>query len=431
MPTVCPARLAMPEVIHGFPLQDWDGCAHMRTWARLTASLALGTLIAGCTSSPPLRPTPAPSATGTGAPVPLATPTPTLYIPPNPTPTPPLSPGELYPELVTFISQSVGFVIGPTTCGHTTCLRLATTRDAGVGWRWGTSTGLSSVTAAQWWRVRFANSLDGWISGPLLFATHDGGASWRPIHLPGLGTTYGGVAALEAADGHVYAEIAEGSGTNPGPTVLFGSRVSINSWYPVPAVSTMANGGPSGISVSQGVFTATLPSSGNVAIDVYRSGDGVSWRKVSPACGMSLSGFASSVTGITRTSIMAVCNTGGAAGSQGKVVYLSSDGGLTYQRVADPPIDGDTEATAGVGATLVIAAASGGTELYASFDSGRKWSTVVTLGSGGIPFTDLGFTTASQAVAIFGLPDYPSSFELYMTRDGGHQWIPTTVRPHV
>jgi len=55
-------------------------------------------------------------------------------------------------------------------------------------------------------RIRFATSLDGWIFGPELWATHDGGLTWARQSVPGVAGD-SPVAALETAGGKVHAAL--------------------------------------------------------------------------------------------------------------------------------------------------------------------------------------------------------------------------------
>jgi photosystem II stability/assembly factor-like uncharacterized protein len=70
-----------------------------------------------------------------------------------------------------------------------------------------------------------------------------------------------------------------------------------------------------------------------------------------------------------------------------------------------------------------VAAFGGASWLDASFD-GRSWHDAWASYAGGLPLFDLGFTTQSQGVAVFGRPG--AIDQLLMTRDGGHTWQPVT-----
>ena len=60
--------------------------------------------------------------------------------------------------------------------------------------------------------------------------------------------------------------------------------------------------------------------------------------------------------------------------------------------------------------------------LAGSFDGGKTWATVHDAGS--VAFSELGFTTTEQGVAIATASSGAS--HLLITRDGGHTWSPVT-----
>jgi len=225
------------------------------------------------------------------------------------------------PESVTFVSPDVGMVIGLSTCGDAKCLRLARTVDAGHTWTWMTAVGPSTLSLDDGWKLRFADAQNGWISGPLLFATHDGGRTWTQIALPGLGSRTASVGALEVADGRVFAEVAEGTDQDTyGPVVLFSTEVSKDSWAAVQNVATGSAGYPGEISVAQGTIWAMLHP-GVVSQDhgvevhslLYHSTDGVTWHDSLLPCPLET---VASVAAATSARVFIVCSGGVAAGSQ-------------------------------------------------------------------------------------------------------------------
>jgi hypothetical protein len=301
---------------------------------------------------------------------------------------------------VTFISPDVGWVLGLSTCGVAQCLRLAKTLDAGRSWTWVSGVTLPVLALATRWELRFADTENAWISGSLLFATHDGGHTWRRIAFPGAGTPNAYVAALEAADGHVYAEIAEGNNRDTyGPVVLFGSLTGGDSWYPVPAVTTGPAGFAGEISLAQGVIWVMLhpaivtPQGTQSQSALYRSLDGVTWRREPVACPSETS---AAVAAATSSRVFLVCGGGGAAGSQSKSAYRSDNAGASYVRVADPPFEGELQDVAASPTSVSVAAASGATFISASFDAGRTWVGSLSIGDGGLGLSDLGFTTGRR-----------------------------------
>lgn len=397
---------------------------------RVVGVLAL-VLLCGCSSSPASPPTPH-STTAPSTPTPSPTPAPSASPSPSPTGAG-LTAAALRPESVTFISPNLGWVLGLSSCGVAQCLRLAKTVDAGRSWTWVSGANLSVLSTATPWQLRFADTQDGWISGSLLFATHDAGSTWRRIAFPGAGTPNASVAALEAADGRVYAEVAEGSNRDTyGPIVLFGSRTNSDSWYVVPSVTTGAAGFAGEISLAQGVFWVMLhpaivaPQGNQSESALYRSLDGVTWRLEPQPCPAETE---ASVAAATSARVFMVCSGGVAAGSQSKSAYRSDNGGASYVRVSDPPISGDFESVAASPTNISVAAASGATLISSSFDDGRTWTGTLGIGDGGLGLSDLGFTTATQGVVIHGQITYPQTLQLLMTRDGGHHWATVAVNP--
>ena len=169
--------------------------------------------------------------------------------------------------------------------------------------------------------------------------------------------------------------------------VLFESPTSIDSWRAVSGVTTGPSGYAGGISVAQGVFWAMLhpaivTAQGNQVLStLYRSLDGVTWRSEPQPCP---SATFASVAAATSGRVFIVCAGGGAAGSQEKSAYTSHNGGASYVRMADPPLAGDFEAIAASPTDVSVAAASGATMIYASFDGARTWTTTLGVGDGGL-----------------------------------------------
>src|ERR1700678_3953974 len=89
---------------------------------------------------------------------------------------------------------------------------------------------------------------------------------------------------------------------------------------------------------------------------------------------------------------------------------------------------GDPEAiSAGSASQLVVAAASGASMLYHSADGGAQWSTAYYAGDGGLGFNDLGFTTGTNGVVVYGPVLSDNNAEgrpgrLLLTSNGGASW---------
>jgi photosystem II stability/assembly factor-like uncharacterized protein len=394
--------------------------------------VALG--LAGCSSSTKsdgspstaasvVASTAAPTSPATTAPAPVAATSAPAVAPSNPvaptsspaapvvttstTPTAPvLALTAFHPGSVTFVSADDGFVIGAATCSTGTCTMLAKTTDGGHSW---SAVGVVPVAiagaSADVSKVRFADSLDGWAFGPQLWSTHDGGHTWHQI------AESSAVSDVEAAAGVVYANVG---------TTLERSTVSSDSFA---AVSGAPAG--SGLIVLHGKAVWLLYSSG--AHDYSVSSDGVSWRTVADPCAaepdqLGLAGVAP----VTASSVYLLCAGDAGAGSVTKAVLYSTDGGIHGTATTTAPSRGGDPAGIAAASTaiVVVPAQSGASWIYRTSDGGHTWAAALDKGDGGVGFSDVGFTTPTQGVAMYGRPDGMSGSPsaLLMTRDAGTTW---------
>lgn len=372
-----------------------------------------------------------------------AAPTTTTTLPPSsttttvPRVTPPAGttvPSGFEPGSVTFVSQSTGFVIGiDSSCAAGSCVALARTTDGGSSWvalpapSAGYVThgaqGSSGVPAVS--EVRFADELDGWIFGPSLFATHDGGTTWQQVNLGG------SVISLETSGGFVDALVSPCTGQEEctGPLTLYQADVSGGGFASVlsgPSVSSSATTEEL-LTLHAPVGFVQMSGEGAVTTSIYATENLASssgWKAFPDPCAAagSYSSFVSFVAPDT-TSLYTLCGGSGAAGSVQKDVVKTANAKSTV--VGTPPLGGDPEALAATSSgTLVVSAASGASELYRSTDGGATWTTAQAFADGGIGFNDLGFTTSTQGVVIHGYPGPPADYvsQLLMTTDGGASW---------
>lgn len=117
----------------------------------------------------------------------------------------------------------------------------------------------------------------------------------------------------------------------------------------------------------------------------------------------------------TSTVLYLVCGGGAAAGSQGKRVYRSDDGGDSWLPVSSAPFGGDLDGAAASPDTLLVSWGGGAAGIYASLDNGGHWASAYT-GKIPIGITEMGMTTATQGYAI------DSRSLLVMTHDAGRHW---------
>jgi len=363
------------------------------------------------------------------------------------------------PVSVTFISLDIGWALGTTPCGNDfSCMTLRATTDGGHHWLTEplplsllkvadrNVDGFPAVTYGYVPNVRFANARDGWIYGslgvpipandpssivvslkPVLWSTHDGGATWKRQQLP-WAYQDGPVLDLEAAAGNVFMmamsphnsvvvestpvrqdqwraanntklNIPAGGGSLGGTIVLRGS----NGW--------LVEGNDRGISGS-----AQLRSNGE-------------WAAWTPPCEAVGDSFAVPAVSTTRD-LVALCSIGGFASPQTKFwprgatfgsnwLYLSSDGGATF--AVGPQLQPSKdyfydELTSPSPRTILLSRSNGvHDDLLASFDEGSRWR-VVYKGQ----ITYLGFTSSTQGVAL--VQSSNRKYRMIMTYDGGHTW---------
>lgn len=372
-------------------------------------------MLAGCSSAP--RPThspstasptaaESPSAGGTSAPAPAHTPTVSAV------------PAGFAAASVTFVSPEVGWALGTSSCVPVPCLTLLRTADAGSTWtRVGTPPAVFAaprLATSGVGAVRFADARNGWLFSPDLWSTHDGGAHWRQVSLPGVAQA-SPVARLEAAGGMVHAAVFDNTGT----VAIETAAVAGDAWHrstttiplgagPVPDVDLALHGGEGWIVENDRTVVGGAR---------FHNGEWLAWQ---PPC--SSSGGPAVLAASTATDLFALCNEGVWSGGPPAVrTYTSRDGGATFQRSAAtfPLAAGGAVASARPSRAVVAASGpGGGLQLLLTTDGGATSAPVYRGPSAGAD--DLGFTTAEQGVVIEAAPGMTGP--LLMTRDGGHSW---------
>ena len=145
------------------------------------------------------------------------------------------------PASASFPSPASGFVLGGVGCQpqRACTARLVATTDGGARWRFLTApdvrlfdnAGNPLTQASRVGSVVFASRRDGWLYGPGLWSTRDGGAHWRRISLGGaiVPSGGGGVVAMAASAGTAYAVVSPDPSRGR-PDELFRSLAGRNAW---------------------------------------------------------------------------------------------------------------------------------------------------------------------------------------------------------
>jgi photosystem II stability/assembly factor-like uncharacterized protein len=312
-----------------------------------------------------------------------------------------LAPGAFSPRSVTFVSPTQGWVLGANGIEHTA--------DGGRTWA---PVGPGPSPDAT--HLRFADPSDGWAWSPnAVWSTHDGGRNWTRQAFDGLATELT-VEDLEAAAGSAHVAVTQDDGT----VRILTTPTGTDAWRLSPLHVTLGAGPvPTGQLVLQGNVGWFLQVDRTVVAGA-RLVNGT-WQPWTPPCpaGNGPALLAAS----SPTELVAACDQGvwGPATPMGEQLWVSHDGGATFTDAAAVPVP-QAQALASASSTTIVVAGSGGLE--ATFDGGRSWATIIPVN--GNEVSDLGFTTATQGVAVVS-GQGPAGI-LVITRDGGHTWNPVT-----
>jgi photosystem II stability/assembly factor-like uncharacterized protein len=281
--------------------------------------------------------------------------------------------------------------------------------------------------------IRFADSLNGWVYGPDLWATHDGGATWHQVRL---GSQPIQVNTLEASGGVVDA-VASHCTTD-------GSCQSAELWQAGVGGDTFAL--TAGLSLPKSSFvngdlalhgrTGYLVAPGSTPAVLWATEDGSTWAARPNPCPTSLPLGLTSVAPIDATRAVYLCTGNGAAGSTDKRLYTSADTGRSFAALPTPaPRGGDGGTLSAASAsTFGLASSSAAAWIYLSNDGAQTWTTPLQISDGGAGFGDFGFQDATHGMAVHapiarlqragGAAGVQSPATLFLTADGGHSWAP-------
>ena len=328
-------------------------------------------------------------------------------------------PGSFEPAAASFVSPTWGVVLGGAGCTASRACRaqLAVTADGGARWSalrgpavWLGDGGSSLPQVSQ---VVFAGRADGWLyGGGSAWATHNGGASWREITLPGdIGTI--------AASAHaVYAVVGD---------QLYSSPLGANAWLRVSA-------GPRSGPVTGNVLAVWGNSvwfGSNTS--VWTTADGVHWARYPFACPGLAYGEPYTLAGISAASARGVAVL--CAAPQGMFhtvmkVLVSVNGARSgWQALKAPPQEGDVAAFAaapgGSGAISIAVVTPGLDTIYRMPKLGQSWTAFGIPGtSGGIPLNSLQFTSPAVGSIVVGDSVFGIHSELLWTASAGQTWHP-------
>jgi photosystem II stability/assembly factor-like uncharacterized protein len=329
------------------------------------------------------------------------------------------------PASVTFVNNSVGAVLGQAgSCGSRPCMVMAGTPDYGRRWtKIGAPPAGPPDASSGVSQVRFLDASNGWAYGPALYATHDGGRTWRRINHQGR------VLDLSTVGTRVFAVIGSGC-TSTGPDfgtgctgfALYSAAARSRQWQAVTAASGTGQAAPGGLQLRGD--RGFLVASGRLYAGPVSAG---AWHPVpaappaAPPCLIRSSARGPWLLAPAARAVYLVCRSSPPTARLKLALYISPDNGRTWQAKGAAPAAA-TSLAVSPGGSLVLATSAG---IYFSRDA-RTWQVANLTGtapSGGFRF--VGMTTSANGVAV---PANPALHEIFITRDGGQTWRPSVIR---
>jgi hypothetical protein len=328
------------------------------------------------------------------------------------------------PISVTFVGLS-GAVLGQAgSCGTRPCTVMAGTPNYGNSWSKigappaGPPNGSSGVS-----QVRFLGTSDGWAYGPELYATHSGGRTWHHF------STRGRVIDVSTIGTRVFAVIGTGcagigSDFAAGCTgfALYSANASSDRWQAVQGAAAAVEPVPGGLQLAR--HSGFLIASGGLYAGPVTGG---AWHVVTPVasaaprCLTRAAGRGPWLLAAAERALYLVCSSSPPTAKQRLALYISRDGGRTWQVSGAAPAAA-TSLAVSPGGTLVLATGAG---IYLSRDS-HTWQVATLTGQapkGGFGF--VGMTTTANGVAV---PASTAQQTIFITSDGGRTWRPSVIR---
>ena len=348
----------------------------------------------------------------------------------NPSPPGASAPSGFQPAAASFVSPSHGWVLG-SGGGCDSCAQLRVTSDGGDRWAMlpapPAPLGYYTQQPAAVTDMVFANSSDGFLFGPGLLATHDGGRSWVRQLLPP-------VLTMQTGGGYVYALTQQGQ---TGPVALWRSAVGGSHWQrlPLPAGAAGQPGAYQGMRMSaeggtlvllQVGFTGPEVSPGQVGRLWVSEDAGTQWQARPVPCNPGDGGAAVVSIALGHSDAWLVDCFDNMQSSQEQDtqhhLYGTVNTGRTWVRLPNPTRHNAPVLLAdnGTGHAFLATQGGSGDTLDGTTDGGRSWGLMLQSGGSFYGWADLGFVSASVGFVVG--PTHYAAGHLYRTQDGGRTW---------
>jgi len=339
----------------------------------------------------------------------------------------PVAQGPVQVRELSFPDALHGWALGTASKGQTTYLILARTTDGGATWHYLPFQDPSIANAVGTsWHILFADAQVGWLYGPHLYVTHDGGTTWAAPQSGPVSVGLPPLLALSVSGDSGWAVTAVQECTAPAgscPPVLLVSSDGDRGWTVAAQQPRIVGRLAQIVRVSHDVGWILswrhYAASDSSSLAVTHDG-GVTWHTLTTPCPPATS-FEDRMAAIDDRTIWIICGSQPGAGEKEKQLITSTDGGLQWSHHPNPPASGYVQSLALSGPTsgLVgwLAATRG--PLYATTDGGRTWSPAILVGTqvgqAGAGMIEVIFTDALHGWAA-------TSTEVFRTSDGGLHW---------
>ncbi|MDQ6713210.1 MAG: YCF48-related protein [Candidatus Dormibacteraeota bacterium] len=380
------------------------GAMQLRAMGRPTHGPPVTLTTATPSASPDTTPTPSAS--------PSATPTAT------PTPRPAGTPMQLID--LSFADASHGWAIGSVCAQPDNCpLQLRATLDGGRIWFAVSAPQVQALQGNPGWQVRFVSDQVGWLFGPRLFRTTDGGQTWSDA---GFGHA---VLSLGASGSSVWAVAADCNQGQCLRMTLYRSGDQGRSWSRASAQPAMVGAAAQLMRVSDSTGWVLSWSTTNASLDsalaVTHDG-GQSWQRLVRPCAPETS-IADAGAALADGTLWIICGGDHAMGQERKQVIVSHDGGLHWNFPPDAPARAFVGQLALSGTSHAWLATIGG-PLYSSGNGGATWVTADGAGVSVDP-NGPGVHAVTFVDSLHGWA--ATDHEVFWTSDGGAHWGHTAI----
>jgi photosystem II stability/assembly factor-like uncharacterized protein len=331
---------------------------------------------------------------------------------------------------LSWLSSQRGWALAAAPCSSGLCPRVAATRNGGRSWQaLSAPSGLTANWQTEISHIRFATDKIGYLFGPALYLTRDGGHSWRRVRSRP-------VEALEPAAGTVLRVVYNHAGC-PGPCTrtLQEAVAGSGAWQTLLRIPiARANDGITAQILRPAKRVIYVPVYANLAMGVrgarsviLRSTDGGRrWQRLLDPCdGTGTNTHAAAATSAGPQGYLAVlCDS--PSGTGRAFIRTSDDYGLNWGPPRTVPSGMQLLATPGRGRLVLATGGVGGSgpftyRLDVSADDGLRWTDVVT------GTTQVHAEAALPPALAFAGSRYGwwagTSHDVWITRDGGQVWL--------